>query len=183
MPWRAPTYFWASCNSPVAYISPIRISETYVRIIEARAPPSGLDLYGQLLPNVVYIKLIGTLIPATLSYDPATIFSKDGRVNRRKYEVKLLYPYDLTGDNVRRALNGGPTEGLDADYEPAVEGPDHLPPVSTVDLLKVADMDRPDIVYLALIPVKDEKARPETYKRIGILELHELKWRWTHRKT
>jgi hypothetical protein len=112
--WRAPSWSWASINSPISY--DMGEAVTWIQVLEASCSSIGPDPYGEL--SAGFLRLKAPLFPGHLRYD----ISKN---------ESGLWRYTIEMDDFER-------RSLKADYVLSSPGKHHVPPDTSVRLLIAA---------------------------------------------
>lgn len=151
--WRAPTWSWASVNSPVRIVDTSAGLEACCEVEEAVCEAAGIDPTGEVVGG--FIVLRGNVIPTVLNY------SDVGSGAQRPWN---LYRLDIVKNLVSNVW---------ADTDTSGQGRDHLPPRSEVYCFPVGVKTISKAVECLLLKKVDveEETRYETYERLGQMEL------------
>ena len=154
--WRAPTWSWASVNSPVRFIDTSHGLEPCCEVKEAVCEAAGIDPTGEVAGG--FLVLRGNVIPTVLNYSDLT---------PDRSRPWNLYRLDITKNRVSNVW---------ADLDTSGRGSHHLAPGSQVYCFPIGVRRISKDVECLLLKKVDAEEKTgyetyETYERLGLIEV------------
>lgn len=159
MPWRAPTWSWASVmHTPIGYAIRSPVAEKHVEIVEVTCTPTSTSQTGEISS--------ARLVLSARSL-PGAIFHLD-KADGSQLESKFLFSHFRCILTIKTQTGFySPHPG----FSPDVPSKEKLSPYA-VKVLMMADTLQDGSITRIFLVLKERKSEPQGYERVGLFKLN-----------